>query len=82
SIVDDPSRKKWGDVELNGYYEFDEEAVAAQPVRLVDHGVLKTFLLSRSPTRGFTKSNGHGRRQPGLRVVARQGNLIVESDKQ
>ncbi len=82
SIVDDPSRKMWGDVELNGFYEFDEEAMAAQPVRLVDQGILKTFLLSRSPTRGFTKSNGHGRRQPGMRVVARQGNLIVESTKQ
>ncbi len=82
SIVDDPSRQKWDDVELNGFYEFDQEAMAAQPVRLVDNGILKTFLLSRSPTRGFTQSNGHGRRQPGRRVVARQGNLIVESAKQ
>ncbi|GJM25128.1 MAG: TldD protein [Phycisphaerae bacterium] len=82
SIVDDPSRQKWGDTELNGFYEFDQEAMAGQPVRLVDKGILKTFLLSRSPTRGFTASNGHGRRQPGRRVVARQGNLIVESTKQ
>ncbi len=82
SIVDDPTRQKWGDIELNGYYEFDQEAMAAQPVKLVDAGILKTFLLSRSPTRGFTASNGHGRRQPGRRVVARQGNLIVESTKQ
>ncbi|NOX60126.1 MAG: hypothetical protein GXP29_14880, partial [Planctomycetes bacterium] len=82
SIVDDPSRRTWGDVELNGYYEFDEEAMTAQAVRLVEGGILKTFLLSRSPTRGFTASNGHGRRQPGLRVVARQGNLIVESTNQ
>jgi hypothetical protein len=34
-------------------------------------------LLSRAPTRGFTRSNGHGRRQEGYGVVARQGNLIV-----
>jgi len=41
--------------------------------------VLKTFLMSRSPIKGFEGSNGHGRRQPGLEVVSRQSNLIVES---
>ena len=45
----------------------------------VDKGVLKTFLMSRSPIKGFDRSNGHGRRQPGLEVVSRQSNLIVES---
>jgi hypothetical protein len=43
--------------------------------------VLRTFLMSRSPIRGFEGSNGHGRRQPGLEVVSRQSNLIVESSK-
>ena len=38
--------------------------------------------MSRSPTRGFNHSNGHGRRQPGRSVVARQGNLIIESTRQ
>ena len=41
--------------------------------------MLKTFLMSRSPIKGFEASNGHGRRQPGLEVVSRQSNLIVES---
>jgi predicted Zn-dependent protease len=82
SVVDDPTRRRHRDVELNGFYEFDEECVPAQPTRIVENGVLKTFLLSRSPTRGFTKSNGHGRRQPGMNVVARQGNLFIESSKQ
>jgi hypothetical protein len=41
--------------------------------------VLKTFLMSRSPIKGFDQSNGHGRRQPGREVVSRQSNLIVES---
>jgi TldD protein len=43
--------------------------------------VLKTFLLSRSPVGEFVQSNGHGRRQPGLEVVSRQSNLLVESSK-
>jgi len=82
SIVDDPSRRQFNGKDLNGFYEFDDECVPGQPARIVDNGVLKTFLLSRSPTRGFTKSNGHGRRQPGSTVVARQGNLMIESTQQ
>jgi predicted Zn-dependent protease len=82
SVVDDPSRRVFGDVELNGFFEFDEECVTAQAARLVENGVLKTFLMSRSPTRGVNNSNGHGRREPGRPIVARQGNLFVESAKQ
>ncbi|MFQ5805179.1 MAG: TldD/PmbA family protein [Phycisphaerae bacterium] len=82
SIVDDPSRRQFKGKDLNGFYEFDDECIPGQPARIVENGVLKTFLLSRSPTRGFTKSNGHGRRQPGSKVVARQGNFIVESTRQ
>jgi predicted Zn-dependent protease len=82
SVVDDPTQRVFNGVELNGYYAFDDELVATRPAHIVTSGVLETFLLSRSPTRGFTKSNGHGRRQPGLKVVARQGNLMVQSSKQ
>jgi predicted Zn-dependent protease len=46
---------------------------------VVENGVLKAFLMSRSPIQGFDQSNGHGRRQPGLEVVSRQSNLLVES---
>ena len=35
--------------------------------------------MSRSPIAGFEKSNGHGRKMPGRRVVTRQGNLFVEA---
>ena len=82
TIVDDPTQSKFNRADLNGFYEFDDECVKAQPARIVENGVLKTFLLSRSPTRGFVKSNGHGRRQPGATVVTRQGNLTIESAKQ
>jgi predicted Zn-dependent protease len=79
SVVFDPTRRKMGAVDLNGWYEYDDEGIKARPVTVVDKGVLKTFLMSRSPIRGFDHSNGHGRRQPGLEVVSRQSNLIVES---
>ncbi|HVZ74350.1 MAG TPA: metallopeptidase TldD-related protein [Polyangia bacterium] len=78
SVYDDPTMERIGDTDLNGFYRFDDEGVVGQRATLVDGGVLKNFLLSRSPTRGFNHSNGHGRRQEGRTVVARQGNLVVE----
>ena len=81
SVVDDATRKKLGNEDLLGYYQFDDEGVPAQKVVLVEHGVLKNFEMSRSPLVGFPHSNGHGRRQLGATPVSRQGNLIVESNK-
>jgi len=81
SIVDDPTMKKLGKQDLLGYFQYDDESVAGQRVVLVDHGVLKSFEMSRSPLAGFPHSNGHGRRQMGAEPVARQGNLIVVSNK-
>jgi TldD protein len=82
SVLFDPTRKTLGGVELNGYYSYDDEGVKARPVTVVENGVLKTFLMSRSPVQGVDHSNGHGRRQPGLEALSRQSNLIVESTKQ
>jgi predicted Zn-dependent protease len=79
SVVFDPTRRKIAGVDLNGWYDYDDEGVKARPVTVVDKGVLKTFLMSRSPIQGIDHSNGHGRRQPGYEVVSRQSNLIVES---
>jgi len=81
SVRDDPTQARFGSEDLRGYYKYDDEGVRAQDVHLVENGVLKTFLMSRSPVKGFPKSNGHGRCQPGADVVSRQGNLIVESSK-
>jgi predicted Zn-dependent protease len=78
SVYDDPTLAQLGGVDLNGFYRFDDEGVPAQRAPLVGDGILKGFLLSRSPTRGFSESNGHGRRQEGRTIVSRQGNLVVE----
>jgi TldD protein len=78
SVYDDPTLARLGGADLNGFYRFDDEGVMAQRASLVEDGVLRGFLLSRSPTRGFAQSNGHGRRQEGRAVVSRQGNLVVE----
>ena len=79
SVLFDPTRRKIGNVDLNGWYDYDDEGVKGQPVLAVDKGVLKTFLMSRSPIKGVDHSNGHGRRQPGREPESRQSNLIVQS---
>src|ERR1017187_2696156 len=79
SVIFDPTRRKAAGVDLNGWYDYDDEGVKARPVTAVDKGVLKTCLMSRSPIKGFPQSNGHGRRQPGYEIVSRQSNLLVES---
>jgi TldD protein len=79
SIKDDPTEALFGGQMLLGNYLYDDEGVKAENVQLIDHGVLKTFLMSRSPLVDIPHSNGHGRRQLGFVPVARQGNLIVSS---
>lgn len=81
TVVFDPTRKSAAGTFLNGTYAYDDEGVKARSVVSVDKGVLKTFLMSRSPIKNIPASNGHGRRQPGYDIVARQSNLIVESAK-
>ena len=80
SVVFDPSIDRWGEIELSGTFKYDNEGVAGQRVVAIEKGVLKGFLMSRSPIEGFPASNGHGRKNYGNRVVARQSNLIVEVD--
>lgn len=81
SVLFDPTLHKFDGTDLNGWYSYDDEGIAGQKFTAVDHGILKVFLMSRSPIKGFDHSNGHGRRQPGLEVVSRQSNLLVESTK-
>jgi len=82
SVVFDPTRRDFAGTDLSGSYSYDDEGVKARPVTVVEDGILKTFLLSRMPIKGFDHSNGHGRREPGYDIVSRQSNLIVESKKQ
>jgi predicted Zn-dependent protease len=78
SVYSDPTLRRLGNTDLVGAYTYDNEGVKARRVVVVDHGILKNFLMSRSPIEGFPQSNGHGRKQQGFAVVARQSNLLVE----
>ncbi len=82
SIYDNPAIKYYKGKPVAGYYPYDEEGIKSKKVTLVKDGILKAFLMSRMPVKGFNKSNGHGRLQIEagwyLDLVPRQGNLIIE----
>ncbi|MBR3090567.1 MAG: TldD/PmbA family protein [Bacteroidetes bacterium] len=80
NIVFDPSKKEIDGKEIAGYYKYDDEGQLGQRVEVVKNGIFKSYLMSRSPIEKFPKSNGHGRRSAGRSAVARQSNLIVESN--
>lgn len=80
SIYDDPTRTDHEGVQLNGFYRFDDEGVTAARADLVEDGVLRGFLKSRTPIEDSLQSNGHGRSQGDRDPIARMANLIIEAD--
>jgi TldD protein len=81
-VVDDPTQKEWRGRRLFGSYRIDLEGVEAQPLVLVQKGILKNFLLTRQPVAGFTASNGRAR-LPGAFGANTAGvsNLFVRAEK-
>ncbi len=77
-IVFDPTLRRMAGTDLVGAYQYDNEGVPGQRVAVVEDGVFKRFLMSRTPIEGFARSNGHGRKQTGYQSVSRQSNLLVE----
>jgi len=61
SVVDDPRPKKIDGQTLLGSYDVDDEGVKAQPLTIIDKGVLTSYLLDREPIKDFLHSNGRGR---------------------
>jgi len=51
-VTDDPT------LPLFGHTEVDDEGVSGGPIALVEKGVLKDFLRTRTPVRGYDESNG------------------------
>jgi TldD protein len=82
-VVDDPTQTQYQGHTLLGHYLYDMEGVAPKPLTLVEKGVLKNFLLTRTPVfKDFTGSNGHARmtghfgtRSPGF------GNMFVRASQ-
>jgi TldD protein len=80
AIADDPLQEVGpGKVPLFGAYRADDEGVPAQRVALVEKGVLRSLLMSRTPRREITHSNGHARSPRFSGPHVHIGNLFVTS---
>jgi hypothetical protein len=77
NVTDDPS------LPLLGHEEVDDEGVPDRKVALVERGVLKDFLRTRDPVRGYADSNGHARLSGGASgEMPEPTNLIVKASEQ
>ncbi|MDR0833004.1 MAG: hypothetical protein LBN93_02285 [Candidatus Symbiothrix sp.] len=79
SVTFDPTLSHFQKIPLVGSFAFDDEGIPAQRVKVVENGILRNFLMSRTPIEGQLHSNGHGRAQIGAAPMSRQSNLLVES---
>ena len=81
TVVDDPTMKDFHGKSLIGAYAVDSEAVKAQPVKVIENGMLTNYLVGRQPIRDFPASNGHGRAAPGSFPGPSLGVLMVRSSE-
>lgn len=79
SVIDDPTMKNFKGQELHGSYDFDSEGAPAERAVLVDRGILRHYLMSRWPVKGFSRTNGHGRSDWWSHPSGRMANLIVKA---
>jgi predicted Zn-dependent protease len=79
SVIDDPTMRQYIGRDLNGFYKFDDQGVRGQRVEVVKDGILRGFLMTRTPIDGFYQSTGHARADLGFDVDSRQSNLIIET---
>jgi TldD protein len=81
TAVDDPTMKDFGGKALVGSYDLDSEGVRAEPVTVVNQGMLVNFLVGRQPLRDLPASNGHGRATPGGTPQPSLGVLFFKSSE-
>ncbi|WP_143785718.1 metallopeptidase TldD-related protein [Ohtaekwangia koreensis] len=81
NVYFDPTLHAIAGKSVNGWFQYDDEGIKSQRVNVVEKGILKNFLMSRTPLENFAHSNGHGRASVGADPVSRQSNLVVETDK-
>jgi TldD protein len=81
TAVDDPTMKTFEGKNLVGSYDVDSEGVKAQPVTVVNQGMLVNYLVGRQPLRDFPASNGHGRATPGGSPQPSLGVLLFKSSE-
>ncbi len=82
TVYDNPTMTHFKGIPLRGHYLYDDEGTPAQKAMMIENGILKGFLMGRSPIKNFPNSNGHGRKSYGRKVVSRMGVTVVEAKNQ
>ena len=82
TVYDDPTLTHFKNTPLRGHYLYDDEGTPAQKAIMIENGILKGFLMGRSPIKNFPKSNGQGRKSYGRKVVSRMGVTLVKVKNQ
>jgi predicted Zn-dependent protease len=77
-VFDDPAMASFRGKSVWGSYRIDDQGVPAQRASLVEDGILRGFLQSRTPTPECSRSNGHGRHDGVQSPMARMANLVVQ----
>ncbi len=77
-VVDDPL----ADPDLPSSYAYDDEGQPAQRVSLVEDGVVRGLLASRTPGKDVAESNGHARGFPGELLRGMPSWVVVRADAQ
>ncbi len=81
SVIFDPQLTTYKGFQLSGSYKYDDEGIKGQRVTIVENGLLKSFLMSRTPITGFAQSNGHGRAMIYFDTCTRQSNMFIETSQ-
>ena len=79
TVRDNPNLKEFNGQRCIGSYAYDDEGVKASDTVLIEDGVLKNYLTTRSAiTKGRYQSNGHARTKSAQRPISRMAVTIVE----
>ncbi|MCX7952540.1 MAG: metallopeptidase TldD-related protein [Deltaproteobacteria bacterium] len=81
-VEDDPTMSEFNGKKCWGSYQFDDQGVKALKTTLVENGVLRNFLTSRSQC--YKKNfmpNGHARSSEANSPMSRMGVMLIRSQK-
>lgn len=82
TVVDDPTQKELRGRNLLGHYAVDLEGIAGTPLTVIEKGILKTLLSTRTPSRDAATSNGRARIPGSFSTKsAAISNLFIKSSE-
>ena len=86
SVIDDPTAGSHGEAPLLGGYEVDDEGVRSRRTTVVQRGILKTLLATRTPVSGVSNSTGNRRNEgpnpSNLFLIPQNGSKQAEIRKE